>query len=309
VSALINPLMDERDGDSLASAAPREPMRLTLCIASRGRPLDLIRTITETDKRIAHPHETTISVALDKDDESLPADLPVTRSHLVWSVAAREDSLGAKYNRCAENAKADAYVLGADDNIFITQGWDDLIRYRMVEFSNQFGFVYFGRLDGTLPTQMAIPSQLVEAQGGLFPTYWPFWFHDTWTDEIAHKTGRILWADIAVEEINDRGKSRGLRDVKFWAELFEVTRPQREALGEALSRQFNPGWMNTQLLQRSDILRAFFSNRTIRLRDPATAGHFERRMSFDAPADERYLRIKANAESMLAEMNRPGKAA
>lgn len=292
--------MDKRDGDCVAATCEPTPLSLTLCIASRGRPLDLLRVIEETDRRIANPYNTIISVALDKDDDSIPVVLPVTRSHLVWSVAAREDSLGEKYNRCAENARADVYVLGADDNVFVTDGWDDLIRARMMEFSDSFGFVYFGRLDGTLPTQMAIPSQLIEAQGALFPTYWPFWFHDTWTDEIAHKTGRILWADIAVEEINDRGKSRGLRDVKFWTELFEATRSEREFTGEMLSRRFNPGWLTTQLLQRKDILRMFFQSRTYRLRDPATAGHFEKRMSFDAPIDERYIRIKQKAEAMLS---------
>ena len=294
------------ENEILAAPGPREPMRLTLCIASRGRPVDLLATIAEIDKRIAKPYETTISVALDDDDTSNP-EPPHTRAHLVWSIARREDSLGAKYNRAAANAKADAYVLGADDNIFMADGWDDAIREKMLLFSHGFGFVYFGRLDGTLPTQMAIPRHLLDEQGFLFPENWPFWFHDTWVDEIAHKSGRILWADIPVKELNDRGKSRGLREVKFWAELFEALRPSREMTAETLSRKYNPAWLQTQLSQRTDILRAFFTNRTFRLRDPGSAHEFERRMSFDAPADERYLRIKARAHALMQQ--RTGKAA
>lgn len=273
-------------------------MNLSLLIASRGRPVDLLRTIAEIDKRVARPDRTTISVALDDDDGSNP-DAPATRSKLVWHVGPREDSLGAKYNRCAKFAPANVYVLGADDNVFQAERWDDLIRERMALFSASFGFVYFGRLDGTLPTQMAIPHRVVERQGFLFPPYWPVWFHDTWIDEIAHMTGRILWADIPVEEIGGRGKSRGVRDVTFWAALFDYTRPMRVKLARELSREHNPDWYQTMLEQRHSILDLFFQSRMGRLRDPATATMFEQRMSFDAPADERYMRIKVQAEQML----------
>lgn len=278
-------------------------MRLTVCIATRGHPVDLLRVIAETDAHVAQPDQTTISVAFDSDDEGIPPK-PETRSSLIFDVAPREDSLGAKYNRCARNAPADMYVLGADDNIFVTAGWDDVVRDCAALFPETFGFVYFGRLDGTLPTQMAIPHKLIVAQGYLFPEHWPFWFHDTWTDEIAHMVGRILWCDVQVEEIGGRGKSRGVREVPFWTNLFLALKHEREKIAEDLSVAFNPRWFQMQLLQRRDILRQFFAMRMERMRNPATAIHFERRMSYDAQPDERYLRIKANAEAVLASLRK-----
>jgi hypothetical protein len=275
-------------------------VKLSLLIASRGRPTELLRTIREIDRRVAKPDDLTISVALDLDDGSNP-EAPETRSHLVWHVGEREDSLGAKYNRAARYAPAQTYVLGSDDNIFTADGWDELIRQRMLEFPANFGFVYFGRLDGTLPTNMALPHRLIERQGFLFPEFWPVWFHDTWVDEIAHMTGRILWASVDVEEIGGRGKSRGVRDIAFWAMLFDATRNYRTQVATELSREHNPQWLQTQLMQRRDILNLYFASRMVRLRDPATAHHFEQRMSFDAPEDERYLRIKAQAKAMLAK--------
>lgn len=278
-------------------------MRLTVCIATRGHPIDLLRVIEETDKRVAQPDQTTISIAFDGDDDAIPTK-PQTRCNLVWDIAPREDSLGAKYNRCARNAPADFYVLGADDNIFITEAWDDVVRNCAALFSEKFGFVYFGRLDGTLPTQMAIPHKLIDAQGYLFPEHWPFWFHDTWVDEIAHSCGRILWCDVKVEEIGGRGKSRGVREVPFWTNLFLAMKQERETIAEVLSQTFNQSWFHTQLLQRRDILRQFFAMRMERMRNPATAIHFERRMSYDAAPDERYSRIKANAEAVLASLRK-----
>lgn len=276
-------------------------MRQTLCIASRGHPVDLLRVIAETDARIAKPENVTISVALDIDDDSNP-ERPQTKSKLAWNIGPREDSLGEKYNRAARAAPADVYVLGADDNVFTTEGWDEKIREQMEAFQDGFGFVYFGRLDGTLPTQMAIPSALVETQGFLFPAHWPFWFHDTWTDEIAHMTGRILWAGIEIEEIGGRGGTRGLQEVAFWTTLFETLRPEREKLAAILSGTFNPPWLAMQLKQRREILQLFFRSRMERLKNPATAMQFQRRMSYDAKPEERYLRLKAKAEALINDL-------
>lgn len=281
-------------------------MKISLLIASRGRPVDLLATLIECDDHVHNHDDTSISVALDWDDDTNPVP-PTIKSKLKWSVSDREDSLGAKYNRCATNAPADVYVLGADDNVFITPGWDEKIREVMRLYPDNFGFCYFGRLDGTLPVSMAISHHLLEAQSFLFPPFWPVWFHDTWTDEIAHMCGRIIWADIEVKEIGGRGKSRGVRDIAFWAGLFDALRPQRIMIADALSQKFNPEWIKVQMAQRSNILNLFMQDRIARLRNPATANQFERRMSFDAPADERYMRIKSQAEALLADL--VGKAA
>lgn len=278
-------------------------MHLSLLIASRGRPVELLRTITESDAQVADPAQTTISVALDWDDESMTAVTPpATRCKLHWHVGEREDSLGAKYNRAAAGAPAEAYVLGADDNVLVTPGWDQRLREAMGAFNEGCGFVFFGRLDGTLPTNMAVPHRLQEIQGFLFPPFFPVWFYDTWIDEIGHLCGRILWADVKVEELGGRGMSRGVRDVAFWASLFDALRGPRLHVAAALAT-LNPPWMQLQLEQRRDILGAFFASRMARLRDPQQAFLFEKRMSFDAPEDARYLRIKAQAEELLRQVH------
>lgn len=276
-------------------------MNLTLCIASREHPEHLLRVIHECDERVSNPERVTISVALDDDDGVIPPQ-PETRCKLIWGIAAREDSLGEKYNRAALAAPADMYVLGADDNIFTTQGWDGKIRATYLTFPDELGFVYFGRLDGTLPTNMAVPHVILETQGFLFPMFFPFWFHDTWIDELGHMTGRILWADVAVEEIGGRGGTRGLRDVSFWTQVFEALYPARRAYASKLSAKYNPHWLAYQLAQRADMLNGFFASRMERMRNPATAIHFERRMSHDAPMSERYLRIKKKAEQLLSDL-------
>lgn len=283
-------------------------MKLSVCIASRGHPQDLLTVIKSIDDRVVDPANTTISVALDSDDGSNP-EPPSIKCELRWSVAEREDSLGAKYNRAQLNGQADWYILGADDNLFVTDGWDETIRKHASLYGTEPGLVYFGRLDGTLPTQMAIPHSFVQYQGFLFPPYWPFWFHDTWIDEIGHLTSRILWAPVHIQEIGGRGKTRGLRDVIFWAEFFETLRPIREEIAQRISANHNPPWLQLEIEQKLEIYRKFFAARTYRLRDKDTAVSFERRMSVDAPISERYLRIKSKAEAIVAEIKQQTVAA
>lgn len=278
-------------------------MKLSVCIASRGHPKDLLTVIKSIDDNAYDPEKTTIAVALDDNDSTNP-EPPKTRCNLLWSVDPQEDSLGAKYNRAQMISPQDTefYVLGADDNIFSTKNWDDIIRAHANLYDGQAGLVYFGRLDGSLPTQMAISHHFVKVQGWLFPPYWPFWFHDTWIDEIGHMTNRILWAPIPIQEIGGRGKTRGLREVTFWAEFFETLRPMRELIACEISEKFNPPWLDAILKQKTEIFRKYFASRTYNLRDPATAVSFERRMSVDAGPSERYNRIKSAAEQMLAEI-------
>lgn len=283
-------------------------MKLSVCIASRGHPQDLLTVIKSIDDRVSDPANTVISVALDSDDGSNP-EPPATRCELRWSVAEREDSLGAKYNRAQMNAIADWYILGADDNLFVSDGWDETIRKHAQLYGGEPGLVYFGRLDGTLPTQMAISHSFVSYQGFLFPPYWPFWFHDTWIDEIGHLTSRILWTPIHIQEIGGRGKTRGLRDVIFWAEFFETLRPIREEIARRISIDHNPPWLQLEIEQKLEIYRKFFAARTYRLRDKDTAVSFERRMSVDAPISERYLRIKSKADAIVAEIKQQTVAA
>ena len=52
-------------------------MNLSLLIASRGCPTELLRVITEIDKRVSDPDRVTISIALDDDDESVPQPPPL----------------------------------------------------------------------------------------------------------------------------------------------------------------------------------------------------------------------------------------
>lgn len=276
-------------------------MSVSLCIASRGRPAMLADTI-HLQLRHAVRADTRIVVALDRDDVLVEGAVLNFDHRVLSSVAAREDSLGAKYNRCAAQYRADVYALGSDDVVFPTPGWDQKLQDAAELFTDGLGLIYFGKIPGVFQPGIAITQRLIDAMGYFCVPYFPYWWHDTWPDEIGHMIGRIVHADVAVEcRQGMQGTSRGVRDIAYWARFFDETRPLRRAIAERVIAQSDDApWRKRQLRQRMPDMEQALAQRNAGLRDPARAQQLEAHYGFDAPEDERYRRIKANAEALLA---------
>lgn len=275
-------------------------MTVSLCIASRGRPELLVQAVWDAlDK--TERSDTKIVVALDSDDpKGSPHGMPED-PRIIISIGEREDSLGAKYNRCASIAPADLYVLWSDDIKFKEHGWDEQLFKAEQSFQDNIGVVYFGSLPNVFQPGMAVTHKFMEAVGFFCPPYFPYWWHDTWIDEVGSLSGRIIHAYINVAVLQDlKGKSRGVREIEFWAKFFDETRQMRvDAALKIISQSTDHDWRKQQLKdQMSNVIKAL-EYRNSALRDPLHAKRLESYYSFDAPADERYLRIKAQAKMIL----------
>lgn len=276
-------------------------MKVSVCIASRGRPALCRLTVTRLQTG-AVLEGTRIVVALDSDDPErdnygLPAGCTV-------SVADREDSLGAKWNRAYRHADADLAVLWPDDAVMPDRGWDDLLAKAAATLPDQCGAVFFGDIPGVLQPGIAITRKFAEAMGFFAPEFFPFWWVDTWLLELATMSGRGVHADVRVSLLNDlKGASRGVREVRFWAEFFDRLRPARIATAERIINDGSETPERKALLLRQikDWDERWTHSNSV-LRDPMRAAELEKHYSFDAPSDERYARLKAKAEDILAEL-------
>lgn len=276
-------------------------MTVSICIASRGRSELLVKCVQDTLAK-AECVDTRIVVALDSDDpwdaaEQLPEGVVV-------SVAEREDSLGAKYNRCAAMHPASVYVLWSDDVKFVDKGWDTKLNQAEQSLPDSLGVIYFGSLPNVFQPGIAVTHRFMDAMGFFCTPYFPYWWHDTWIDEIGNLSGRIVHSDIKVAILQDlKGKSRGVRDVEFWAKFFDETRHMRVEVAEKiLAESVDYEWRKEQLKHQMPNVIKFLEHRNSLLRDPLQAKRVEAHFSFDAPADERYLRIKAKAVEILSEL-------
>lgn len=282
---------------------------ISVLLPTRGRPDKLKRSVQSLLDTCSSTEAIEIIVGIDEDDEptkSLSFDYPVRAS-----VEPREDTLGQKIDRLFKLAKGDIFIFWTDDMWMETQGWDSIARSAEKLFPDG---IMFGYMDEPMHVGFAsnpIVNRKFTELAGYMPTVFPFWWIDTWLDEIAEMIGRKVMIPIRPrsqdEENQGRGKTRGLRDLVFWQTLFDSLRPVRVELAEHILKtydQANP-WLAVQCRQKRPHLIQYFMARGERLRNPETAQVYELAMSFDAPADERYLRAKRVAEEILAQLTAP----
>lgn len=289
--------------------APEENLteRIAVCVPTRGRPglwqesLKITLSSAATSSPIA-------IVGLDVDDDiSRAASRPVAAmvsirgDRLIISVEDREDSLGAKYNRCGAVARdADIYLVATDDVAITTPGWDRLVIQECRQFKDGIGIVFLRNMLGGI----AVTHKLVELLGYLCVPDFPFWWHDTDLMEIGKMIGRLREAPVDTKAMLPfKGNSRGVRDVVFWAEYFDRMRPERVAMAERIIDQLEEPLPVKEALRRNiPSLCEEFARSNAPLCDPRNAQEKEEFFSFDAPEDDRYQRIKRTAEKKLARM-------
>jgi hypothetical protein len=284
--------------------------RLALCIASRGNPRLLLETVIANLRGCSLP-ATTIVAGLDEDDPALPETRTLLeragQKRIIMSVASRADTIGAVYNRCASTIDADLYINGADDVRIATPGWDLKLTRAAEAFLDNIGIIGFGQMpvQSTLPVLAAVTRGLVAKMGYFQQDYTPFWWIDTWLYEIAAMIGRVQYADIDVACIGPM-KTRGLREVTYWAAFFDEMRSHRRSIAETILS--SPDFLETadrkQALRRElDLICAEFENGNANLRDPIYVKPLEG-VGHDAPDDGRYRRVKEHSLRMLQELGK-----
>jgi hypothetical protein len=279
-------------------------VKIALCVASRGRPKQLSDTLAITMAGAELP-TTFAAVALDDDDDTRHAVAAGPRS--IVSIAPREDSLGAKYNRCHSLAPADLYVVMTDDVWIAKPGWDAELARTASLFADGIGAVFFGamQVESALPAAYALSAKLIEKIGFFQTPDFPFWWHDTTTFELVTMMGRALYADIRLGRYPRDGGTRGARDIAWWAAFFDLNRSRRVEIARdvILDAEFQEQpYRKAQLLGAIPQLVTMFERMNAGLRDAAHVAGLEATIAFDAPADARYLRIKARAHSILQRL-------
>ena len=252
--------------------------------------------------------DTRIVVALDSDDPSakdVPERLAKISDKIITSIADREDSLGAKYNRAAAVYDADIYVMLTDDEQIATPDWDQKLAEAASWFPDGIFCIWFGSPPSPSwqPAGFAVSKKMVEMMGFFLNPHHPFWWHDTTLSEITQFCGRAVQVDVQMSYPYGLGKTRGLRDISYWATFFDMLRPKRWEIAQRIidsPENLDPIYRKVQLKQQVNQLAQQFQQSNASLRDPLQARQFELNQGYDAPLDERYTRIYAASQKVLA---------
>jgi glycosyltransferase involved in cell wall biosynthesis len=277
-----------------------KPM-ISVILPSRGRPLQCRRAV-ESLNRNAGNCRIEILVGLDEDDPTLEEYRLVDAE---ICIAPRGKTLGAIQNRLAAQARGRYLMFFTDDYVLEQPEWGQAILTVGKRLPQDIGVLYLD--DPTHPgfsTFPVIPRAVYETVGYLAPAFFPYWFTDTWYDEIGELLAAKLQVPVTVAAPEGRGKTHGLIDLPFWLDVFERTRPLRvndtlalaaKGFGEEAARR---GADSTEFMRRLTLCE----KRVAHLHDPALQAKLaEGAASKPGPF---YEEVKAEAAALCEKLEK-----
>lgn len=276
-------------------------MKLVISLATRGRPAQLLDTIKRSVVNLTLPN-TVVMVMVDRDDKpTLDAFTHASLDPRVDVVVAdREDTISAKWNRALKEP-ADLYLVAADDDPYITPGYDAVLLDAARRFPDGIGMVYGHMANLSFSGVVAPTAKFVEKLGHIFPEYFPYWFVDHWTDDVARIIGRISFADVRTDQ-SRAGKTQEMREPGWWGTWFDAAYLMRRRIAHDIivGEDFDaPHWMKANLLTHHPLIeeRSRGVNELLRQQDQ----HYQR-WSGLSNQDARYRRVKDRAIAMVPHL-------
>lgn len=288
----------------LVKVASLVETRIAVCIPTRGKPAYLERFLEMSASNCVLKN-TQFVIAMDHDDtDAVLYRIDKTYGRTRISVADREDSLGAKYNRCTHLVPdVDLYVMGLDDVGIATKGWDAMLASAAAKAPHGVGAFHFGAEPHGeyLPSFIAWTKKVCELADGFCPEIFPFWWNNTWNYEIAELAGIITELPLIKSAYPETFPAPARTDILYWARVFDELRPVRVGIAKRVYAAVHPDWSSRADGEPEgwvDIL-VEQEHRNSKLRDPAFCKRLERDMSLPETDLARHVRLKARAELML----------
>lgn len=284
-------------------------MKLVISLATRGRPQQLADTISKSLANWTDPN-TVMAVALDEDDTATIGYLNNAAPHawfvgsngprVVLDVKKREDTIAAKWNR-ALAIPGDLYLVAADDDPYITPGYDSKLLEGAKLFPDGIGMVYGHMANMSFSGAVAPTRGLVEKMGHIFPELFPYWFVDHWTDDLARLIGRLAFADVRTDQ-SKAGMTQEMRDPAWWATFYDANYLVRRKIAREI--------IDSPDLQTADWQKAILREHYPLIEERSRAINQNVRAQFGgnrAPyganvKDERYERLRSAAEAMIPDL-------
>jgi hypothetical protein len=283
-------------------------MKLLISLASRGRPALLVDTLHKTLDNIARP-DTKILVALDEDDppscEAVKKELtsqPLP-GRILMSVRPREDTIAEKWNRALE-WDADLYMPMVDHTVPTTRAFDHMIvqaaEHMYDQFNDNICAVHIHMSNLSFAAYNALSNGWVQRLGQIYPTYFPFWFVDHWTDDLARMINRIAYADVAFNNAR-KPMTQEMREPGWWATWYDAAWPLRMKQANKLleNMRVTEGYKNNLRTGWDRVfMRSARINYNVRRMDQGLSqagGNLSLK-------DPRYLRVKQKALAMVDDL-------
>lgn len=277
--------------------------KLVISLATRNRPQLLMETVARSMANWALPN-TVLMLQIDEDDVATIGALSQAAPHswfvgpegprVVVNVKPREDTIAAKWNR-ALTMPADVYLVAADDDPYITPGYDQKLLEAADLFHDGIGMVYGQMANLSFSGVVAPTAKLCEKLGYIQPEYFPYWFCDHWTDDLVRMLGRISYADVKTDQ-SKAPPTQEMREPAWWATWFDA--------GYVFRRKEVAMIVSDSDFEETDGTKQRIKNIAPRIENYSRwVNQNVRQMPIQVldPKDERYQRVKQKAIDMLPQ--------
>lgn len=273
-------------------------MKITVCIASRGRPAALIGVIMALHRMRSTTNTLDFVLGLDEDDTTTQTVADAFEGELspIYSVAPQPMVRGCIENRMIGVAAAgepDVVTLMSDRTFNITPAWDTWIARAAEDVPKRLLWWQCPEDPGCIIP--IIPKAYLAANGWTWsPEIFPFWWDDTWHQEVdlmihgpKSKKARCTYSGA-------RGATAHAREIAFWAGTFAKTRPRRWEQAKKMSAA-----LGVTMPTEVGGLNAYFEqyDRSFVMR----AADLEQRFGDTEPPGYNYLTAKTAAQRMFEE--------
>ncbi len=170
---------------------------ISVIVPTRKRPQQLRRMY----KSIQDTAEVMPEVLLyiDNDDQEssdIATELEIT------TIGGPRQKLSLCYNEVAEIASGSILKMAADDEVYLTKGWDSIVIEEFEKYEDRLVLVhgddkFFGE---SLSTHSYFHREWEKVMGYYFPPYFSSWWLDNWVTEVAKAAGRLIYLPSVVCE-------------------------------------------------------------------------------------------------------------
>lgn len=271
---------------------------ISILVPTRSRPEKMLRLV----QNVAGYRNIEVVIGVDEDDPTpFTAEMIPEGANAKIVLRPRHETLGAVFNTLASNSRGQWLMAMGDDYVIDTPDWPQIVLNCGKQLPRNAGVMYCrDPLHPGFPTIFCISRDQYAKLGYFVPPFFPYWFIDTWWDELAELTGIKMEMHIDVSCPDGRGKTQGLRDFPLWLQVFNVTRPMRVKDAIAILDMCGEKNYIDQVMQSLPQRQQVCANRVAHLGSPQFLAEVGSRA--EGEPSERYLAAKKRGEELIEKM-------
>lgn len=179
----------------------KSDMKISILCPTRGRPESverLLKSIRETTSEMPE-----VVLYIDDDDGDSRDWVQFETASLKRIIGPRK-TLSDCWNECAKHATGDILMMGADDLVFRTKGWDKMVINTFESHPDKFIFLHGddGHWGNQFGTHGFIHRKWYDTLGYFTAPYFSADYADTWLNDIANTLGRRVYLNFVTEHLH-----------------------------------------------------------------------------------------------------------